>query len=390
MTSTETEGKTIEEALHKALKQLELSEDEVTYEILKAPSRGFLGIIGAHPARLRVTAKGKAAEKTEKAETRSAQPPKAAPAPQQKRETKPTVFPSDKKETVRARFETQAAPEPSGPISDAIGTGGFCVAPPASVQPVYESHEKKEGRPADAGARRAGERRPRRFERHRGAQQSGHRYRGEEKPARLKHTVRPASTVSEAVRQNPPLDENGRTPMQRAEKFLQDIFACMGLSVTWKTEETEEGTLCHLQGENLGILIGKHGQTLDSLQYLTNLAANRGREDGRVHVVLDVEDYRARREETLRRLALHLAEKACRIHAEVCLEPMNRHERKIIHMALSGNGRVRTYSAGDEPHRCVVIAPKHHRGGAPRRSRREQAPKEAEEAPQAASSDQES
>jgi spoIIIJ-associated protein len=116
-----------------------------------------------------------------------------------------------------------------------------------------------------------------------------------------------------------------------------------------------------LIGDNLGILIGKHGQTLDSLQYLVNLTANRGNAENRVHIILDIEGYRARREETLMRLAGHLAEKACRIGDEVHLEPMNRHERKIIHMALQDNRRVSTYSAGDEPRRYVVIAPRRRR-----------------------------
>lgn len=149
--------------------------------------------------------------------------------------------------------------------------------------------------------------------------------------------------------------------VQRAGEFLQDVFAAMNLAVTLTRRDTEDGVLFCLDGENLGVLIGKHGQTLDALQYLTNLAANRGISEDRVRIVLDVENYRSRREETLSRLASHLAEKACRIGQEVHLEPMNRHERKIIHMALQDNRRVITYSAGDEPRRYVVIAPKRRR-----------------------------
>lgn len=149
--------------------------------------------------------------------------------------------------------------------------------------------------------------------------------------------------------------------VERAEKFLQAVFAAMKLDVTLKRSESTEGTVFNLVGEKLGILIGKHGQTLDSLQYLANLAANRGINDDRARIIIDIEGYRARREETLMRLAQHLAEKACRIGDEVHLEPMNRHERKIIHMALQDNRRVTTYSAGDEPRRYVVIAPKRRR-----------------------------
>ncbi|MBQ1336346.1 MAG: protein jag [Selenomonadaceae bacterium] len=123
-------------------------------------------------------------------------------------------------------------------------------------------------------------------------------------------------------------------------------------------EKTEEGYVFNLVGEKLGILIGKHGQTLDSPQYLANLAANRGLAEDRIRVILDVEKYRRRREETLKRLAMRLADKANRIRAEVKLEPMNRHERKIIHMALQDHRRVSTYSDGEEPYRYVVIVPK--------------------------------
>jgi spoIIIJ-associated protein len=149
--------------------------------------------------------------------------------------------------------------------------------------------------------------------------------------------------------------------LARAENFLREVFAAMNLEVNWQQSESEEGVVFNLEGENLGILIGKHGQTLDSLQYLANLAANRGVAEDRVRVIIDIEGYRARREETLMRLAGHLAEKACRIGEEVHLEPMNRHERKIIHMALQDNRRVSTYSAGEEPRRYVVIVPRRRR-----------------------------
>ena len=148
-----------------------------------------------------------------------------------------------------------------------------------------------------------------------------------------------------------------------AEGFLGKIFAAMGLSVTLNRTDTPTGTIFNMHGENLGILIGKHGATLDALQYLTNLVVNKIPETGFARIILDVEDYRARREETLIRLAGHLADKACRIGEEIHLEPMSRHERKIIHMALQDNRRVTTYSAGENPRRYVVIVPKRRRYG---------------------------
>ena len=146
--------------------------------------------------------------------------------------------------------------------------------------------------------------------------------------------------------------------LQRGEKFLQDVFAAMGIEVQILRREDEEGTVYELVGDRLGILIGKHGQTLDAIQYLANLAANKDHADGHARIIIDIEGYRSRREETLMRLAGHLAEKACRIGQEVHLEPMNRHERKIIHTALQDNRKVSTYSAGEEPRRYVVIVPR--------------------------------
>lgn len=159
------------------------------------------------------------------------------------------------------------------------------------------------------------------------------------------------------------------TPVEKAEKFLQEIFAAMKMDVQIEIQEQEDGNVFNLIGENLGILIGKHGQTLDSLQYLSNLTANRGLTEEKVRIILDIENYRLRREETLRRLALRLAEKVRRTGERIVLEPMNRHERKIIHMALQDNYKISTYSAGDEPSRKVVIELKRGRRGGYRRDR---------------------
>lgn len=140
--------------------------------------------------------------------------------------------------------------------------------------------------------------------------------------------------------------------------LIQDIFAAMQLEVTVETAKTEVGYVCRLIGDDLGILIGKHGQTLDSLQYLANIAANRQLTGGRVRLILDVGNYRERREDTLRNLARRVADKACRLRQDVRLEPMNRHERKIIHMTLQDNHRVTTSSDGTEPHRFVIVSPR--------------------------------
>lgn len=142
----------------------------------------------------------------------------------------------------------------------------------------------------------------------------------------------------------------------KAREFLQKVFGAMKIDVVMeKFVNKNDGTVTFkLHGADMGILIGKHGQTLDSLQYLTNLVANKNSAE-RVRVIIDVEDYRDRRIETLNRLAYRLADKVKRSGERVALEPMNPHERKIIHMALQNDRRVTTLSEGDEPYRHVVI-----------------------------------
>ena len=142
---------------------------------------------------------------------------------------------------------------------------------------------------------------------------------------------------------------------EACEKFLYDVLKTMGMEVKITSDIDEDGTLCiDMEGENMGILIGKRGQTLDSLQYLTNRVANK-MQDGYVRVKLDTENYRQRRKETLENLAKNIAHKVKRTKKSVSLEPMNPYERRIIHSALQGNKFVETYSEGNEPYRHVVV-----------------------------------
>lgn len=140
------------------------------------------------------------------------------------------------------------------------------------------------------------------------------------------------------------------------EKFLQEVLQAMGMGeVNIVSSIDEEGALAiEMNGENMGILIGKRGQTLDSLQYLTNRVANKS-QDGYVRVKLDTEDYRKRRKQTLENLAKNIAYKVKRSRKPISLEPMNPYERRIIHSALQNDRFVTTYSEGEEPYRNVVI-----------------------------------
>ena len=142
-----------------------------------------------------------------------------------------------------------------------------------------------------------------------------------------------------------------------AKEFLNDVFAAMNMTVVInvKYDEAEKTMDIDLSGDEMGVLIGKRGQTLDSLQYLVSLVINKGVEDY-IRVKLDTEDYRARRKETLENLAKNISFKVKRTKRAVSLEPMNPYERRIIHSALQNDKYVTTHSEGEEPFRRVIVS----------------------------------
>ncbi|MDW7650881.1 MAG: RNA-binding cell elongation regulator Jag/EloR [Bacillota bacterium] len=148
------------------------------------------------------------------------------------------------------------------------------------------------------------------------------------------------------------------TPEKYLLEFLQGIMDRMELPGDVEVISDDETIKMNVTGDRMGMLIGKRGQTLNSLQYLLNVVFHRHFPGQNGRVVLDVEDYREKREETLRILAINLAKKANRYRKEVILEPMSPQERRIIHTALQEEPSVSTYSQGEEPYRKVVIAPK--------------------------------
>ena len=161
--------------------------------------------------------------------------------------------------------------------------------------------------------------------------------------------------VKEEVKKETKLVEVQPQTIEAVEDFLKNTMKAMDMEVELKTEIDQDGALCvDMSGEHMGILIGKRGQTLDSLQYLANRVANKHQE-GYVRVKLDTENYRARREETLRHLAKNIAHKVKRNRRPVALEPMNPYERRIIHSALQSDPYVMTHREGEEPFRKVVI-----------------------------------
>ena len=171
---------------------------------------------------------------------------------------------------------------------------------------------------------------------------------------KTEHHAPAAKTVEKEERSSVKITEE---TIRESEKFLQDVLKTMDMEVKIHSEADSEGTLCiELEGENMGILIGKRGQTLDSLQYLTNRVANKT-QDGYIRVKLDTENYRARRKATLENLAKNIAHKVKRTRKPVSLEPMNPYERRIIHSVLQSDKYVSTHSEGEEPYRRVVITP---------------------------------
>jgi len=137
--------------------------------------------------------------------------------------------------------------------------------------------------------------------------------------------------------------------------FLEEIFQALGAKVNTEVSERDGYIYVGCRGRGLGILIGRRGETLDALQYLVNLVVRR-RAGKQPRIILDVEDYRQRREETLVRLAKRLSEKVRKTGGRVVLEPMSPHERRVIHTALQGDANVCTFSEGEDPYRKVVIA----------------------------------
>ena len=195
-----------------------------------------------------------------------------------------------------------------------------------------------------------------------------------EKPARVKEEAKaePAAEVKKetaaepaAAKEEPEEAAPVKTEVELAKvedqtieavsQFINDTLKAMNMEVKTSASIDEDGALCiDMEGEHMGILIGKRGQTLDALQYLANRVANK-HQDGYVRVKLDTENYRARREDTLKHLAKNIAHKVKRNRRPVALEPMNPYERRIIHSALQSDPYVTTHSEGEEPYRKVVV-----------------------------------
>ena len=177
----------------------------------------------------------------------------------------------------------------------------------------------------------------------------------ERKPRKEVRETKEEAEPEEPKREETVLAEVQDVTVQAVEEFLKNTLKAMNMEVEIQSEIDSDGALSvNMSGDHMGILIGKRGQTLDALQYLANRVANK-HQDGYVRVKLDTENYRARREETLRHLAKNIAHKVKRTRRPVALEPMNPYERRIIHSSLQSDPYVTTHSEGEEPYRKVVV-----------------------------------
>lgn len=293
----EVSAKTVDDAITKASIELGLSSDQLEYQVISQGSTGFLGI-GSKPAVIQVRRKSDA-----EAPAEAADPDKDIVQEADQTSEDQKAFSENNKEAGSSKKENKKRREKktaSGSQKEAVSN----AADAAEDQPEVHMHSGKQIVTE----------------------------RSEEEIAAMKSSAR---------------------------TFLESVFKAMELPVNIEMEyDQESGCLnINFEGEDMGILIGKRGQTLDSLQYLTSLVVNKDQKNY-VRVKLDTEDYRKRRKDTLENLARNIAYKVKRNRRPVSLEAMNPYERRIIHSALQGNKYVETHSEGNEPYRHVVVTPK--------------------------------
>ena len=307
-------AKTKNEAITKACIELGVSSDQLDIEVVSEGSSGFFGI-GSKPAIIKARKINIVSEDEELQEIVDTVKVDAIKEEQNKKPARPYA-------------KTEKTARASEPAKEK-----------ASVKEIKEPKETKEKQPRPAKEKNF-----------------------KDRPARPAKEKMPKEPREEKPKQPKPVEiitdpAEIKEIEERAVVFLRDVFASMNLGEVEITSKynTSDGCLeVAFEGEDMGILIGKRGQTLDSLQYLTSLVVNKGKSNY-IRVKLDTEDYRRRRKETLENLARGIAYKVKKTRKPVVLEPMNPYERRIIHASLQGNRYVETVSEGEEPYRHVVV-----------------------------------
>lgn len=304
-------AKKVEDAIIEASIQLETTSDKIEYEVLEHGSSGFFGI-GSKPAVIRARRKEEKKEFDEMEEIK------------QIFETKPSVKSEEPKAQKAEKREKADRVETAEPAKE-IKTDAAQKAEPKS-----EKHPDKMSK---------------KVKRERTSKERAPKEKMVEKAAEQKRDEPRKKEIKESDKEN---------AQKKTVEFLQQVFGTMQMQVQITAQFKEDALEVDLEGEDMGILIGKRGQTLDSLQYLVNLVVNKEKE-AYIRVKLDTENYRNRRKETLENLAKNIAFKVKKTKKPVFLEPMNPYERRVIHSALQNDPYVTTHSEGEEPYRKVVV-----------------------------------
>ena len=374
MRSQEFTGKTTQEAIDAGLAAFGVTIADVHVDVLQEGAKGLFGLFGSKPARVRLTVMeedreddhglsdllGSFSLNENQKKPKPASVPKAAPAQKaeapkaQKAEQAPKAAPAPKTEAPKAAPAPVPKAAPAQKTEQAPKAAPAQKAEPAAAAepavkavPAAKAEKKPEGEAAPKAERKP---RPPRQKKPKTEQKA-------EQPAaeaeeKAYQPMEPARTFTPT---EPPVLFDEATPAGRAQRFLMDVTDRMGVKVDVYVDDSVENSLyIHMIGDTLGILIGRRGETLDALQYLTSLQVNKGRE-GYIRVTLDTENYRAKREDSLRRLAQRMANRAQKTGRRVVLEPMNPYERRVLHTALQNHPAVTTHSEGEEPNRRVVI-----------------------------------
>ena len=350
-------GKTTQEAIDTGLAELGVTIADVHVDVLQEGAKGLFGLFGSKPARVRLTVMEE--EREDDQGLSDLLGSFSLNEPQQRKKKEQKSVKAEKPAKADKQPEPKAEPEkkPEKPKAEKSAKAD---------KPKAEKSEKpaEKQEPQDAQTREPkAERAPKAP---RAPKQRQTKAAPSEEPKKEYAPMVPAQTFTPT---EPPVLHDEATPAGKAQRFLMDVTKLMGVQVDVYVDAPQEDALSiHMIGDTLGILIGRRGETLDALQYLTSLQVNKGR-DGYIRVTLDTENYRAKREDSLRRLAQRMANRAQKTGRKVVLEPMNPYERRVLHTALQGSDVVTTHSEGEEPNRRVVITLKNQ----PERARQDAA-----------------
>ena len=324
MRSIEASGKTVKDAIRNGLAELGCDSDDVDIQVIEMGSPGLFGMFGK-PAKVRLTMKaGDPALEIEMPVLSL----DADNARKQKQEKRKAEKPAPKPE--------KAGKPAEKPVEKAV----------EKAEPVEEAAFDEE---QDQAPRKSRNRRRRRG--------GGKNVEGGENIENAADEAQTPPAPAPIIEHEPfvptPVEEQSEEA-RRASAFLSGLTERMGVPVEIALQESPEQLRMQMTGESMSLLIGRRGETLDALQYLTSLNINRGR-DEYLRVSIDTENYRAKREEALRKLAIRMAGRAKKSGRRVALEPMNPYERRILHSALQDDPDVTTHSEGEEPYRRVII-----------------------------------